>query len=333
MSFNREQRLLPNTLSQATKEKKDPHRRTHMAHIPVQAKEQLTLTDRNAPYYFYISLKAPLFRTYCLPPSIPLPCAPFPPPPLLLFRQPKNLQHNAQQQLIHRRMRKQNTHSPHYASCEWPRQRGTNIHNLQLLTRLHIPLHGHRVRHHDPAQLALVQHLDRIPRQYPVSDDSDDFARAVRHDCLSGFHERAAHVGHVVDEDHAGDFVGAGALFVDEGEAEVEAVGDGGYSLRTPASGLHNLQIRLDPPECTRLRIQIIDRHIEEALYLASMHIHRDDMIASGCLQHIGNELRRDRRPGFVFLVLPRVWEVRDDGCDAPSAGSFARVDHDEQLH
>jgi hypothetical protein len=103
--------------------------------------------------------------------------------------------------------------------------------------------------------------------------------------------------------------------------------------VRTNDNTLLNLQIRLDPPKRTRLRIQIIYRHIEEALYLASMHIHRNDMIATGCLQHIGNELRRDRCPGFVFLVLPCVWEVWDDGCDAPSAGSFARVDHDEQLH
>lgn len=76
-----------------------------------------------------------------------------------------------------------------------------------------------------------------------MSDDSDDFARAVRHDCLSGFYERAAGVCHIINEDgdsvlhvadkhHARDFVGAGTLFVDEGEAEVEAVGDRGCSVR-----------------------------------------------------------------------------------------------------
>jgi len=75
-----------------------------------------------------------------------------------------------------------------------------------------------------------------------VRDDSDDFASFVRDERLGGFGERAAGVGHVVDEDagfvfdvadedHAGDFVGAGALFVDEGEAEVEAVGYGCCSV------------------------------------------------------------------------------------------------------
>jgi hypothetical protein len=76
-----------------------------------------------------------------------------------------------------------------------------------------------------------------------MSDDSDNFARTVRHDCLSGLDQSAACVGHIVDEngnsvlniadkDHTGDFVGAGALFVDEGEAEIEAVGDGGCSVQ-----------------------------------------------------------------------------------------------------
>jgi hypothetical protein len=128
----------------------------------------------------------------------------------------------------------------------------TNIHNLQLLSRLYLPLHGHRVHHHDPAQLALVQHLNRIPRQYPMSDNSDNFMRAVQLDCLSGFHERAARVSHVVGKDgsahsdvvngdHVGDFIRAGALFVDKGEAKVKAVGDRGCSLRTPRVRTNNM--------------------------------------------------------------------------------------------
>jgi hypothetical protein len=71
-----------------------------------------------------------------------------------------------------------------------------------------------------------------------MRDDCNDFARFVRHDGFGGFDESAARVGHVVnedgdlvfyvaDEDHTGDFVGARTLFVDEGEAEVEAVGYG----------------------------------------------------------------------------------------------------------
>jgi hypothetical protein len=68
--------------------------------------------------------------------------------------------------------------------------------------------------------------------------DCNNLTRFVRHDCFGRFDERAACVGHVVDEDgdlvfyvadehHAGDFIGACALFVDESEAEIEAVGYG----------------------------------------------------------------------------------------------------------
>lgn len=59
-----------------------------------------------------------------------------------------------------------------------------------------------------------------------MRDDGEDFGGAVRGAQGGGGGERAACVGHVVyedgdavadvaDEDHAADFVGAGALFVD----------------------------------------------------------------------------------------------------------------------
>jgi hypothetical protein len=172
-----------------------------------------------------------------------------------------------------------------------------------------------------------------------MSDNGDDFARAVRHNYLSGFHQSTAGVSyvvnedgnsvlHVANEDHVGDFVRTGELLVDEGKAEVEAVGNKGCSLRTPSvrtndNALLNLQIRLNPPQRTRLRIQIVDWHIEEALYLTSMHIHCDDMIAPSRLQHIGNKLRRDRGPRLILLVLPRIWEIRGDSYDSLSACGF----------
>lgn len=71
-----------------------------------------------------------------------------------------------------------------------------------------------------------------------MRDDGDGGFGAVSDDDFGSFDECAARVGHVVHddgdavahvayEDHTGDFVGAGTLFVDEGEAEVEAVGYG----------------------------------------------------------------------------------------------------------
>lgn len=88
-----------------------------------------------------------------------------------------------------------------------------------------------------------------------MRDDRHDFASAMIEASLGGFDKGAAGIGHVVDknghfvadvadEGHFGNFVGAGALFVDEGEVEVEAVGYGGCSccLRQPnRSSLKNI--------------------------------------------------------------------------------------------
>ena len=122
------------------------------------------------------------------------------------------------------------------------RQRGTNVNRFQPSALGLLLLMRHRVRDHDPTQATPVQGFQRIAAENTVRDDGDDLVRAVLHDGVGGLDERAAGVGHVVnedggfatdvaDEDHAGDFVGARPLFVDEGETEVEPVGDGGSSV------------------------------------------------------------------------------------------------------
>ena len=84
----------------------------------------------------------------------------------------------------------------------------------------------HRVRNYHPRQLTLVQRLDCVSTQDAVGDDGKDFRGAVLRAESCGGCERAACVGHVVnedgdagadgaDEDHFAYFVGAGAFFVD----------------------------------------------------------------------------------------------------------------------
>jgi hypothetical protein len=107
---------------------------------------------------------------------------------------------------LRRRMRKQETHTlPIMRPPNRLRQRGADIHNPQPLAPLPLIPQRHRIRNHDSAQLTPVQRLDRISAQNPMCDDGDDLASLVRHDGLGSFDERAACVGHVVDED--GDLV------------------------------------------------------------------------------------------------------------------------------
>jgi hypothetical protein len=139
-------------------------------------------------------------------------------------------------------MRKQKAHTlPIMRPPNRLRQRRTNIHNPQQPTPLYLITQRHRIRDHHSTQPAPIQCFNRISTQDSMGDDCHDFARFVHHYRFGGFDERAAGVGHVVDKDgdfvldvadehHAGDFIGARALFVDKGEAEVEAVGDGGCS-------------------------------------------------------------------------------------------------------
>ena len=68
-----------------------------------------------------------------------------------------------------------------------------------------------------------------------MCDNGNYFFGFVLHDSLGSFDKCTAGIGHIVDEDggfvfyitdedHARDFVGACALFVNQSEAEIEAV-------------------------------------------------------------------------------------------------------------
>lgn len=103
--------------------------------------------------------------------------------------------------------------------------------------------------------------------------------------------------------------------------------------VRTDDNALFNVQMLPDPTKCTRFSIKVINGNIEEALYLTSVKVHRDDMVASSCLEHIGHELGRDGRSRLVFLVLASIWEVGNHGSDATCRRGLASVDHDQKLH
>ena len=91
--------------------------------------------------------------------------------------------------------------------------------------------------------------------------------------------------------------------------------------------------VALDVPYHQRLRIEVVDRKVEEALDLAGVQINRNDVVAAGDSEHVGDELRRDGRTGRVLLVHARVGEAGDDRRDAPRGRPLARRDEDEELH
>ena len=112
-----------------------------------------------------------------------------------------------------------------------------DVDSLDAVAEGLLVLVGHSVCDDQLCELGLVQLLDGVAGEDAVGDDGDGTTSAVLDDNVGGFAEGAASVGHVVDDDgdlaahvthqdHAGDLVRAGTLFVDQGEAEVEAIGD-----------------------------------------------------------------------------------------------------------
>ena len=61
-----------------------------------------------------------------------------------------------------------------------------------------------------------------------------------------------------------------------------------------------------------RHRRHVVDRDLEEALHLAGVEVHRQHAVDAGGLEHVGDELGRDRLARARLLVLADV-EVPGD--------------------
>jgi len=120
---------------------------------------------------------------------------------------------------------------------------GADIDGLDAVALLLLVGMGDSVGDDQTAETAAVQVFDGLAGQDAVHDDGVDFLGAVLHNGVGGLDERAAGIGHVVnddgnlvldvaDQDHAGDLVGTGTFLVNQGELEIEAIGDGSGTER-----------------------------------------------------------------------------------------------------
>jgi hypothetical protein len=110
------------------------------------------------------------------------------------------------------------------------------------ITQLLLLLVGDGVGADHLLKLAVVDLVDCVAAEDTVGHDRDGSSCAVLDDHVGRFAEGSAGVCHVVDddscatlditnEDHAADFVRAGAFLVNERELDVEAVGDRSCSV------------------------------------------------------------------------------------------------------
>ena len=82
-----------------------------------------------------------------------------------------------------------------------------------------------------------------------------------------------------------------------------------------------------------RRRIEVVNRNIEEPLYLLGMQIHREHPVRAGSLEKIGNQLCRDRNARLILPVLPRIPVIRNNRRDPGSGGAFHGIHHHQKLH
>ena len=89
-----------------------------------------------------------------------------------------------------------------------------------------------------PLEAATVQVLNSLAGQNTVDNNGVDFEGTVLHDGFGSFDERAAGVGHIIDDDsdlildvtdkdHARDLVGAGTFLVNKRELQIQAISNG----------------------------------------------------------------------------------------------------------
>ncbi len=77
----------------------------------------------------------------------------------------------------------------------------------------------------------------------------------------------------------------------------------------------------------------MIHGHIEKALDLRGVQIHRQHAIGPSPRDAVGHEFGRDRYATFILAILARVTIVRNHRGNSRGAGAFATINHDEQFH
>ena len=77
----------------------------------------------------------------------------------------------------------------------------------------------------------------------------------------------------------------------------------------------------------------MVDRTVEETLFLGGMQVDRHDAVSAGGLEQVKDKPCGDGFAPLVLLVLTRVTEERRDHGDGTGGSALQRIDHDELFH
>ncbi|GMT08247.1 hypothetical protein PENTCL1PPCAC_30422, partial [Pristionchus entomophagus] len=200
-----------------------------------------------------------------------------------------------------------------------------NIDALDLGALLHVVLLRDRVRHHDRLEGRVVQAGEGGATEDAVDAERVHLLCARLDQLVGGEADGATGVGHVIDQDgdlqmdvsderHLLDLVGALALLVDEGEVDVEAVGDRRHSLRSSRIRRHDHgalpvgNALLDVLEDGGLGVEVVPRGMSKKPWIwdaCRSIVMMWSAPATG--EHVGDLLAEMGRARLVLLVLARV--------------------------
>lgn len=139
---------------------------------------------------------------------------------------------------------------------------------------------------------------------------------------------------------HAVAHVRPSPVCCDDSEAQLQRVGHRGDPLR-PAWVLTDDNsispvgyVSSDPLGEQRLSDQVVNRALEEALHLAGVQVHCNDMVDSRNVHEVGQHAGGDGASVALLLGLAGVWEVWDDGWPERVSSPFrGRVDCGGRAH
>ena len=105
-------------------------------------------------------------------------------------------------------------------------------------------------------------------------------------------------------------------------------------SVRTDNDGISPLfDLCFDVFDHDRLTIQVVYWDIEESLDLTRMQVDSNNMVTSGCSEHIGNEFCGNRCTALVLFVLPSIRIAGNDCRNSSGRCGTASRNENEKLH
>ena len=203
---------------------------------------------------------------------------------------------------------------PLRACVVWPRPAMEQRQHRDLFGSRQPPmLQRNRVGDHQLVERRLPDSRQRRSRQHRVRRARQHQRRAGRAHRLRRRAERARGVDHVVDDHgravvdladdlHLADDVGPDAPLVDDGEVGIEPLGERAGALHAAGIGRDDRDLAAAEAlaqilEQHRRGVDVVDRNVEESLYLAGVEIDREHPRRPGRSDQIGDQLRADRAP------------------------------------